>query len=680
VQRRFAFLLLCFLTYCLLSAEARVVRVEIRVRADVLNGQPFGLAGPYEKIVARVHYAVKPGHARNRGIVDLDKAPRNAAGEVEFSADFYVLQPKDAARGNGALLLEIPNRGGKGILSIVNGGAGSLDPTTAAHFGDGFLMRNGFTVAWVGWQADVRDGAERLRLYAPVARGKDGPIRGLVRADFNVPARQFDHPLGHWIGGAIGGKGYAVAQPDDARNVLTVRDTPASPRRTIPRSEWQFAREVDGKVTRDEAYIRLNSGFEPGKIYEVVYMAQDPLVVGLGFAAVRDLAAYLKHDKDAVAPVKYAYSVGISQSGRFLRHLLYQDFNADEEDRMALDGVISHVAGGGRGSFNHRFAQPSRDGQPFSSLFYPTDVYPFADMPVRDPETGEARGLLDRPIASRTLPKVFYTNTSYEYWSRAASLVHTNLDGTADVAPHENVRIYLYAGLQHFTGPFPPQPGQGDIRGRWPQNPLPVRWFWRSAITNLDRWVREGVAPPASVYPRVADGTLTALDKLAFPKIPRVTTPSTVHLAYRQDFGPDFEWKGIITKEPPVIGQPFASLVPQVDQDGNDLGGVRLPQLEAPLATYAPWNLRHPDIGAPEQRVSFIGSYLPLARTRAEREASGDPRPSIEERYSTRDQYMGLFTAAALKLVKDRFLMPEDLPALLERGAAEWEHATGSAK
>ena len=679
MRRSVSVLLLAF-ALCLLPAEARVVRVEILSRADVLNGQSFGLAGPYEKIIARVHYAVRPDHARNRAIVDLDRAPRNAAGEVEFSADFYVLRPKDATRGNAALLLEIPNRGGKGILGIVNGAQGSLDPTSAAQFGDGFLMRNGFTVAWLGWQADVREGAERLRLYAPVARGKDAPLRGLVRADFNVPAKQFDHPLGHWIGGAIGGKGYPVADPNDARNTLTVRDTPAGARRTIPRSEWQFAREVEGKVAPDSAYIRLNSGFEPGKIYEVVYVAQDPLVIGLGFAAVRDLVSYLKHEKDAVAPVKYAYSLGISQSGRFLRHLLYQDFNADEEGRMALDGVISHVAGAGRGSFNHRFAQPSRDGQPFSAIFYPTDLYPFADMPLRDPVTGDSQGLLDRPVASKTLPKVFYTNTSYEYWSRAASLIHTNLDGTADVAPHENVRIYLCAGLQHFTGPFPPQPGQGDVRGQWPQNPLPVRWFWRSAITNLDRWVRDGVAPPESVYPRIAEGTATALDRLAFPKVPTVSVPSTVHLAYRQDFGRDFATLGIVTKEPPVIGKPFVSLVPQVDKDGNDLGGVRLPELEVPLATYAPWNLRHPDIGAPDQRVSFIGSYLPFARTQAEREAAGDPRPSIAERYASREQYIGMFAAAALKLVKERFLLPEDLPALLERGAAEWDYATGGAK
>jgi hypothetical protein len=657
--------ILVVLVWLVATVEARVVRVEILSRNDVQDGKPFGAVGAYERITGRVYFAVNPANIHNRQIVDLDKAPRNAQGEVEFSADLHLLRPKDMKRGNGAVLFEVSNRGGKSILRLVNGGS------PAEEAGDGFLMRQGYTVAWVGWQFDLADDPQNLRLSAPVARASTtDEIHGLVRSDFTLAAPRDEMPLGHIMLGPAGGKSYAVDDPDSPRIVLTVRDTRDGPRQNIPRGQWSF---------RDARFIHLNGGFVPGKIYELVYTSKDPVVVGLGLAAVRDFLSYLKHDSQAVAPVRRVYAVGISQSGRFLRHFLYQDFNADEHGRQVMDGVIAHVAGAGRGSFNHRFAQPSRDSQPMSSIFFPTDLFPFTDLPEVDPVTGVHAGLLDAAAKSHTAPKIFFTNTSYEYWGRAASLIHTSADGMQDAEPGSNVRIYLLAGLQHFSAVFPPQkttPGNPDYTAQQRHNPNPIQWFWRALITDMDQWVRNGTQPPSSVYPKIAAGTLVSREKWTFPAIPGVTLPQEYNVAYHLDFGSQWT-QGIITNEPPIVGPAFTVLVPQSDADGNDLGGVRLPELEVPLATYTGWNLRDPSIGAPEQRESFLGSFIPLARTQQDRERSGDPRPSVAERYASREQYMEKFSAAAQKLIHERFLLAEDLSAVVARGQREWEEVMG---
>lgn len=661
-------LAVCVVLFSVVSF-ARVDRVDVQRREEVLGGKAFGNAGAYEKISGRVYFKVRPDDPHNRAIVDLDKAERNAAGEVEFSADFYVLRPKDPAKGNGALLLEISNRGGKGILGIVNNGRGGVDPTTEQDFGDGFLMNHGYTVAWVGWQWDTIPGANLLRVYVPVAHGPNGEhIRGIVRTDFTLDEDREQASLGHIMGPRLGGTGYPVADPASDQNVLTVRDTPTSARMVIPRDQWQFG--------SDNNSFSVRGGFKKGRIYELVYMAQDPVVVGLGFAAIRDFVSYAKHDPNAVAPVKRAYGVGISQSGRFLRHMLYQGFNADDQDRIAFDGMIPHVAGAGRGSFNHRFAQPSRDSQPMNALFYPTDIFPFSDTVQTDPVTGERDGLLMRylgaPANQKTLPKIFFTNTSYEYWGRAAALIHTSVDGTKDVAPSPHVRIYFEAGLQHFSDAFPPRANTGQNAN----NPNPVRWFWRAMITNLDAWVSRGIEPPASVYPKLADGTLVRLDAMRFPYIQSTALPRDANTAFRVDYGPDFKTKGIITHEPPIVGQAFPVLVPKPNADGEDTGGIMLPELQVPLATYTGWNLRASQTGNPTQRVSFLGSYLPLAKTKAEREANGDPRLSLAERYTSKEQYLDLYRKAAEKLVEQRFFLRDDLPPIMQHASEEWDFAT----
>jgi hypothetical protein len=650
--------------------DARVTRVEISFRTDVWNGRGFGDAGTYERIIGRVYFSLPVANPHNLRIVDLSNAVNLKNGEVEFSSDFIAVRPKDVKKGNGSLLLEVPNRGRGRIIALVDGGDFDLKSDT----GDAWLLRNGFTVVSLGWQWDA-DGPDALRLFAPVAKENGKTITGLLRGDL-MPSRVMPEiPLGHLILGNIGGLEYPVAAPDDPLNVLTVRDSRDSPRTVIPRTEWQFAHTVDGKVIPSNRYIHLNVGFQPGKIYEYVYVVADPIVAGAGFAVIRDFASYAKHTPDAITPAVRVYGEGISQNGRFLRDFLYQGFNTDEDGRMALDGVLAHVAGAGRGSFRYRFAQPSRDAQPTSSVFFPTDIFPFTDEPERDPLTGEKGGLLDRAITDKVVPKIFFSNTSYEYWGRAAALIHTSPDGKQDAAISENVRIYHLTGLQHFSGPFPPEKGKGDLLGQQPQSPIPVRFFWRAMISNMDAWVRSNRLPPASSYPKIADRTLVPLGDYALPAIPGVNRPHEANAAFRLDFGPSW-WDGVLSLQPPRVGPAFSVLVPQVDDDGNERDGVRMPEITVPLATYTSWNLRDPSTGAPDQRVAFEGSYLPFPRTAAERQKLGDPRKSIAERYSDRGDYLRRYANAVDDLIKQRWILPEDRETLLRRGEEEWAEAT----
>lgn len=666
-------LIACFVAFAL-SASARVVRIRILSRTPVLDGKAFGDRGAYEKIHARVYFAVNPADPHNMRIVDLDKAPRNAAGEVEFSADLFLLRPMEPAHSNHALLLEIPNRGGVSMLRLIDGGTVSIDPATASDFGDGWLLRQGYAVASLGWQWDVADEPGHVRLYAPVATNGSKHISGLLRDDFTPVAKKKDWPLGHIITGRMGGTEYPVAAAGDARNVLTVRDIPEGARQVIPRSQWSFAHSVSGKLTPSDRFIHLDAGFEPGRIYELVYTVQDPVVAGLGFAAVRDFVSWVKQSPNAIVHVDFAYALGISQCGRYLRTLLYEGFNQDETNRQALDGILAHVGGAGRGSFNYRFAQPSRDAQPMSAIFYPTDIFPFTDQPERDPlnSSSPAEGLLDKAAAAHVAPKIFLSNTSYEYWGRAASLISTTADASRDMPIGDNVRIYMFAGFQHFSVPFPPERGQGELASQNRQSPLQIRWFWRAMISNMNAWARDGIAPPPNSYPHIANGTLVPLGKVAFPAIPGAHLPTNYNQAWRLDFGP--HWRdGFLSLQPPKVGKPFPGLLPQVDADGNDRAGIHMPELTVPLATYTGWNLRDPSSGAPTARVSFAGSFFPLAKTAAERRQSGDPRSSIAERYSGRDAYLARYRQAVDDLVRQRWILPEDAAALNQRGAEEWD-------
>jgi hypothetical protein len=440
-----------------------------------------------------------------------------------------------------------------------------------------------------------------------------------------------------------------------------------------------------GKIVPDRTRVYLKGGFKPFKIYEVVYTSENPPVAGLGNAAIRDVISMLKYNTSSepmsaisIAPgaITRAHAFGSSQSGRFLRTFLYYGFNRSESNQKVFDGMIPHVAGGARGFFNHRFAQPSRDAHPYINFFYPVDIFPFTDLPQTDPETGVTDGLLTHAgLPADLQPKIFYTNSEYEYWGRSASMIHTTIDGKADAQVPDNVRIYLLTAGQHGVGAFPPTKSVGQQLS----NPLDYKWAMKALLVALDRWTADGTAPPPSRYPRIADGTLVPAAGLKFPKVAGVVTTTNIHNAYRADYGPRFATEGVITVEPPKLGTRFPIMVPQVDADGNGIAGVRMPDLIVPLATYTGWNLFNEKSGPTDVLSSMQGSYIPLALTGGERNRTSDPRPSIEERYRNKDHYVGLVTKAALEQINQGYLLAEDLAEIVRHAGRHWDYRNTTA-
>ena len=635
--------------------EAHVVKLRIERREVILDGRAFGAAGPYEKLVGKVEFGLDPALPRNGEIVDLKLAPRNARGEVEASADFYMLKPVDPRRGNGRLFYEVGNRGGKSLLQTFQKAAGSPDPTKEADFGDGALMRQGFTLLWMGWQWDVPERPGTMRMEMPIATENGRRITGLVRGNFILNERAATASVADRAH-----KAYPAIDPNSAENIMTVRDDPTAKGQIVPRSRWHF---VDGGT------VSLDGGFEPGRIYDVIYRSADPRVVGIGLSGTRDLISFLKYDTTAENPMpglRYAIGWGVSQSGRFLRHFLYQGFNEDEQGRKVFDGVFDQVGGAGRGSFNHRFGQASRDALQYFNILFPVDLFPFTDGPSTDPESGVVDSLLARAERTGTAPKLFHLLTNSEYFNRAGSLVHTDATGAKDAELPANTRVYMIASAPHGPGPFPPTSNVGGgMTGRAVLNPLNYSPAVRALFRALDRWVVEDVAPPPSAYPRLSDGTLTSPSKAGWPAVPGYQLPQQPLRAFHLNFGADWS-KGIVSVEPPEVGKPFVVSVPAVDADGNVRAGIRLPDIAVPLATQAGWNYRDASIGAPDRLAGEIGSYIPFARTKADRDRAGDPRLSIEERYRNRDEYVGKFAASALDLVERGYLLPEDVADLAE--------------
>ncbi len=645
------------------AAEASVTRLQIDRRETVLGGKPFGAAGPYEKLIGTVHFALDPALPQNLSIVDLTLAPRNAQGLVEFSADFYLLKPVDPARGNGRVFYEAGNRGTKRILPVFQNAANASDPSTAEEFGNGALMQQGFSLLWMGWQWDVPEG--RMRMAIPIATNNGQPITGWVRGNFIPGANTSSASVAD-----RGHLAYPVLDPASPENRMIMRTLPTDTPREIARSTWRFT--GPGTVT-------LDRGFEAGLIYDVVYRARDPRVVGVGLAGTRDIVSFFKHataaDGNPLPGIKIAIGWGVSQTGRFLRHFVYEGFNEDERGRIVFDGVFDQVGGAGRGSFNHRFGQQSRDQLQHFNILYPVDMFPFTDADQTDPETGVTDGVLRRATRSSTVPKFFHVLTDSEYFNRAGSLVHTDVTGTRDIAPPTTSRIYFIASAPHIVGVFPPAPyADPDFVGRADMNTLVYTPVIRALFRALDRWVAEGVEPPSSRYPQLADGTLTTVAASGWPTIPGYPRPNSPMTTYRLDFGPDWS-KGIVTIEPPNIGKAFVGLVPAVDEAGNDRAGIRLPEISVPLATHTGWNYRRATIGAPERLASEIGSYLPLPRTRADREQTGDSRKSIAERFASREDYLGRIALAAVALVDEGFLLGEDVPAVIQRAATHYDWA-----
>lgn len=670
---RAAAMLAC-LAWASVSGWAGVTRVEVETRVVVADGRSFGAAGAYERLDGVIHFAFDPESFANVRIVDLGLAPRDEDGLVVARANFVVLQPVDPARRRGTALLEVSNRGGKAGLGIFNHAPFSRDPVDPEHFGDGLLLRLGLTIIWVGWQWDVPERPHQLRLHVPIATRSGATITGLVRADWVIhpgESPQTTLDLGHRDHVA-----YGVSDPGDPRNVLTVRDGRAGARRVVPRDRWSFARvDADGRVVPDPARIHMPSGFEPGRIYELVYVSGEPRVVGLGLAAIRDTISHARHDPESPFPVERGIAWGVSQTGRFLRMFLYQGFNTDEAGRQAFDALLIHTAGAGRGSFNHRFAQPSRDAHRFSAFFYPTDLFPFTTREQTDGLGGRTDGLASFAFEPAHRPKVFMTNTGYEYWGRAGALIHTSADGLRDVDPLEGERIYHLASAQHFTGrrAGAPLPASGAYVG----NTLDVRPTMRALLVRLLEWVEDGREPPASRYPRLDRGELTPVAGLAFPPLPGVERPRAAHRAYRADYGPRWRTEGIIDRQPPALGPAFPALVPQVDGLGNEVGGIRAVELAAPVATYTPWSLRVGLAGPQDELRDFVGMEIPLARSEAEREAVGDPRPSLEALYGSRRAYGARAASAAARLVEAGLLLPEDVERVVGSALRRFDEVWG---
>lgn len=604
-----AFLLL----NALLQAPTAVERVEITHRGPVAGG------GAYERLQGTLHFAFDPAAPDLDAVVDLDLALHDADGKVRCRANFEVLQAVDPERRSGTGLLEVSNRGGKATVNF---------------FGMDWVAAQGMTVIWVGWQADVPPGDGRMRLEAPVARAADGtPITGLVRCDWTVDAPAETLELGH-----RGMIPYSIVDPEGPAHRLTERAGRMSARADVPRASWTFS--ADGRS------IRLDEGFAAGRIYELVYEARDPLVIGLGLAVVRDTILYAKQDESCPFPVARGVGFGISQTGRFLRHFLWQGFNAAPGGGMAFDGLLIHTAGAGRGSFNHRFAQPSRDAHRSSAFFYPTDLFPFSGAVQKDAVTGASDGLYARALAAGAMPKVFLTNSGYEYWGRAAALTHVACDGSADLEPLPQERWYHLRGAQHYPSPW----GQREHA-----NPLDVIVMERALLRNLLDWVEQGVEPPPSRVPRLDDGSLVSLEKYAWPK-GLGPAPRAAQEAYRCDYGPRWS-QGIADIEPPKLWKSFPVLIPQADARGNEIGGV--PNLETlvPLGVYAPWRLR-PD----GELADFVGQFLPFS-----------PETLAELYPGGREDYLRQAAAAADALIAERFLLPHDRARVLARAAEIWK-------
>lgn len=606
-------------------ARADVTRVEVKARTPIAD------AG-YEKIAGLVYFAVNPRTAGNSVIADLEKTATTHDGRVEFSADFYILRPLDASRSNRVALVDVVNRGRKMVLSGFNRG-GTSDPATAADLGDGFLMRQGFTVAWVGWEFDVRRSADVDRgagmgIAVPTARG----VSDVVRASF-TPNDDGPQTVGDLAG-------YRPLDANARDTTLSVRDGEFGTRQPIARERYT----VRGNV------VTLIGGFEKGRTYELIYRPTEWPVAGLGLAAYRDFTSWLRHAPDSLAPVDHTIGFGSSQSGRFLRTFFYYGFNADEQGRRVLDGAMVHIAGAAQLSLNQRGAQPT------SLTMYAATQFPYATAAERDPVTRRVDGLFENGRAAKTQPKVMFTNTAVEYWGggRAAALIHTTADGKRDLTLPPNVRAYFLTGTQHGPAPFPAPP---ETAGQQAPNPLEYWWTMRALLVAMTDWVTRGVEPPASQVPRLSDGSLVTVAKLKFPALPGVANPRTVQ-------GPRAENHDL----------PF--LVPQVDADGNEIAGIRTPEHRVPMATFTGWNFRGAAIGGTAQLVNLLGAAVPFPATKT----AGDPRRALDERYPAKDAYLAAASEAADALVKGRYLRRDDVAAVMARVEAWWAliHPAGS--
>jgi hypothetical protein len=613
-------------------ASGEVVRIDVRNRDDW---------GTHERVIGRVYFAIDPTAPANRGIADIAQAPRNTNGKVEFSSDLLFFRPKDGGRARGTVFLEVVNRGRDQSLAILSGAQQRNLSAESWNLGDGFLLEQGFAVAFLGWQFDVRP-LQGLTFAAPTA-----PVDGLLR-DAQI---ELAHP-----GGTEVALTRCIAESARASATLTFRTRMDETPQPIPGDGWQLA--------ADGCSMRVTSARGTG-VYEAVYRASGSPVAGLGLAAIRDFASYLKYAgagatlRETPAALQRVIGYGYSQSGRFLREFVRDGFNADERGRAAFDGLMISSAGAGGGSFNHRFAMPGQAGNSVLSVLRPVDLPPFTD-----------EGLLAKARAARVTPKIFYTFSSTEYWARAGSLTHTTEEGVADAPLDASSRLYFLAGTPHASGGLPLSKGRDQYRQF--VNFAEQRWVTRALLVELDAWTRGEREPPPSRYPTIAKGELVSLEDVHFPKVPSFPFATYMPRVWRMDYGPQYNTTRVISIEPPKTGQPFRVLVPQVNADGNDVAGIRLPEVAVPLGTFTGWNVTNPQLFELRYLSGLVGAFEPFARTKEQRTTNGDSRLSIAERYSGRPDYLDRVRRAANDLVRQRFLRVEDVPAVLQSAERMW--------
>lgn len=609
------------------------------------EGAGFGSVGAYERVFATARGEVDPRDPANQGIALIDKAPRNARGRVEYSTDVFILRPKDPARGNGRILYEVNNRGRKMLFwNLADGPQGVNDPRTVADVGNGFPLRLGYTIVWSGWDPDAPRANGGLAMQAPIATDDGKPIVQLIRDEFVSGTR-----LGTLEAFKLS---YEAASLDQSKARLTQRSRAADTPQQITAENWAFVDSKSIKLLPETAKPR------PGVLYDFHYEAKNPKVLGLGFAATRDVVSWLRHEPANAAitgrPINHVLAIGISQSARYLRDHISQGFNRDEQGRRVFDGVLAHIGGVGRLFFNSPFGQPSRTNTQHEDHDFPESAFPFSTVSMTDPLTG-AKGSLFRGDGSD--PLLIETNTSTEYWQKGASLLHTDPLGKHDVTLPDNSRVYLIAGTQHAGRAGAPSDPGPNVNPRNPHNPMPAV---RALLVALDEWVVSGKAPPPSRVPTLADGTLVAADKLGFPAIPNAAA-----MGITNTISPPRDWVN-----PKPTRDVYRTLVCKVDEDGNEIAGIRLPDIAVPLATYTGWN----EYKAPYPTGELAdrdGSYLPFAPDEATRQAAGDPRRSVAERFSDRAAYVAKVQSTAAALVHERLLLQEDADRYVERARHE---------
>ncbi|MDA1280180.1 MAG: alpha/beta hydrolase domain-containing protein [Chloroflexi bacterium] len=654
-----------------------VVDLQQLRRFPYAEGRKFGSAGAYEQIDAILTFAVDPELGVNRSIVDLALAPRDQNNLIRFTADFSLIRPVDPGRGSNRLLIELPNRGRRRVVDTFNRSGAEAAASPAA--GDGFLFRRGLTVASIGWQWDVYADDVLMGLNPPIADLSGEPDPGKTVVEIRPNLRQSTWLLADRIH-----KPLREADMDQADAILYIKDYEDDIEREIPRSTWRFAKETSEGIVPSDEHIYLDGGFEPGKYYQIVYSTKDAPVAGSGLLALRDATSFLKYGASELdldfGDIDYAFGYGVSQTGRMLRHFLYAGLNVDEKGRKVFDGLLPHVAGARRGAFNHRYAQPSNQSYPGHG-----HLFPFADVELTDPHNGGSDGLLSGLSALNAVPKIVYTNSSAEYWRGDCSLMHTDPDGRRDLETDPGhgagsaSRIYHFAGTQHSAGTLPQDrdPGAEGALGRHAYNVVDYSPLLRAALVNLENWVVDGVEPPPSRHARIEDETAVSqgvvLDR--FDMFPDQATPdrSKLWVIRTIDMGSrSSEGVGVY---PSVEGATYACLVSAVDLDGNEVAGVRLPDITQPVATHAGWNVRDPETGSPDQQVPMLGQTRWFPATRAEREASNDPRLSIEERYIGRAEYAQGVARDTEALIRDGFVLEQDVDLVIENALERYDEA-----